>query len=126
MFFKLKKSGVDFSKIKELNKIENKDMSEIQDFISLPKKDNFKIKPNKFNESSEKEYYSNNISPIKLTTIINASSGTKIIGDVDKLIDVVIEEKPIEENPQVNIQSAGVEKENKKEKIVVYLKTFLK
>ena len=54
MFSKLKKSGVGFSK-EDLRKINYNENKEIQDYIILPEKDNFIIRPSHFEEDDFEE-----------------------------------------------------------------------
>ena len=56
MISKLKKSGADFSKDKDLKKLNFADTNENEDFIKLPEKDNFEIQPNNF----EQDFYEEN------------------------------------------------------------------
>ena len=60
MFSKLKKSGVGFTK-DDLRKINDNENKEIQDYIILPEKDNFVIRPSNFEEDDFEEVSSFNI-----------------------------------------------------------------
>ena len=81
MFSKLKKSGVDFSKDSDLNKLKFDDNNQIQDFIILPEKDNFIIRPSNFETVENYGNYTNNTITNKTNRIIYNKTGIKSIQD---------------------------------------------
>ena len=81
MFSKLKKSGVDFSNDQELKNLKFDDNNQIQDFIILPEKDNFIIRPSNFETEENNEMNTNNTTTNRTNRIIYNKTGIKSIQD---------------------------------------------
>jgi hypothetical protein len=81
MFSKLKNSGVDFSKDPELKKLTCNSNNQIQDFIILPEKDNFIIRPNNFETSQAEQTYTSNITTKRSNILIYNKTGIQSLQD---------------------------------------------
>lgn len=84
MFSKLKNSGVNFQKDRELKQLKVYENDKIQDFIILPEKDSFNIRPSIFekDENNEPQKDSNSSTSLfKQNTIFYKKTGIKTLQD---------------------------------------------
>jgi hypothetical protein len=77
MLSKLKNSGVDFSMDPDLKNLKCNDDNQIQDFIILPEKDNFIIRPSNFETEQIEEASINNLISKKSSRIMYNKTGIK-------------------------------------------------
>ena len=118
MFFKLKKSGVDFPNDEELNNLQlpKKYADKIQDFIIMPNRDSFSINENKIQEKKKNKNK-------ETSSIMNSRSGISKVSDnsninirpIDKddTKNEITEKKPPKQKPlQTDNQETDVKKDN--------------
>ena len=120
MFSKLKNSGVNFKNDPELKKLSVNNDDTIEDFIILPEKDNFNIRPNAFERDENDESYTNNISTSasnKQNKIIFKKTGIKTIQESQIMnleYENLIKRKKIEKIKDTIKKNEELDKNHKK------------
>ena len=104
MFYKLKKSGVDFSKDEDFKKLKGQE-NKIQDFIVMPDRDSFTIRENKLQKVNKKQGNK---------YVKNSRSGIGSVSDISKMKDKSQEKNVQNINKPKISQKINNQNENKK------------